>query len=170
MSHLEILRRRAEKLAKPIDKLEQMGETYEIMIFNLGEENYAIETKYIEEIYPLKEYTVLPGTPSFVLGLTNVRRKIILIIDLKVLFSIPPKTEELQKLIILSSEENYFGILSDGINGIQKVMKEGLQSSLPTLTGVRADFLKGILSNGTVLLDGEKLLTSKTLKIEDAVE
>lgn len=171
MNPLEILRSRKEKLAKPIGQQELNGDRLEVMVFNLGDESYAIETKYIVEVYPLKEYTPLPCTPPFVYGLTNVRRKILLIIDLKVLFSIPSKEgTDLKRLIILGTEEYGFGILTDGFKEIQKVAKEGLQTSLPTLTGIRGDFLKGLMNDGTVILDGEKLLKSKALVIEDAHE
>lgn len=166
----QILKSRAEKLAKPIERTEQISEFDEVLVFNLGEEKYAIETKYVTEVYPHKNYTILPCAPAFVFGLANVRRKILLIIDLKVLFSIPNEVGSQKKLVILRYDHKSFAILSDGFTSIRKIPKEGLQASLPTLTGIREDFLKGLLVDGTVILDGQRLLNSKHLIVDEKVD
>lgn len=164
-----ILKRRAEKLAKSIESDDSAADSIEVLIFELGEEKYGIETKYISEVYPLKNHTLLPCVPSFVYGLANVRRKIVLIVDLKVLFSIPDDKTAPKKLIILGNDESGFSIVTDGLSEIQRISKDKLQTSLPTLTGVREDFLKGLMTDGTVILDGQKLLTSQYLIVNESV-
>lgn len=167
----QILKNRAEKLAIPIEKLANTSDFMEVVVFSLADEKYAIETQYIEEVYPLKEYTVLPCVPPFIFGLTNVRRKIMLIINLKVLFSIPAsELDAEQKLVILGKHDASFALLTDGFTGIQNISKERMQSSLPTFTGIREDFLKGIMGDGTVVLDGQKLLKSKQLILNEIVD
>jgi len=166
---LQILKKRADILAKPIERQELLENFIEVLVFNLGEEHFAIETKYITEVYPLKEYNILPDAPAFVYGLTNIRRKILLIIDLAVLFSIPNEINTLKKLLILGTDEPKFAIVTDGFRDIRRIPKDRLQPSLPTLTGIREDFLLGILIDGTVILDGQKLLTSKYLIVDETV-
>src|ERR1700722_16299380 len=63
----------------------------EVVEFVLGPEHYGIESNHIREIHPLNEFTPLPCTPSFVLGLVNVRGQILSIIDIKKLFDLPEK-------------------------------------------------------------------------------
>ena len=72
-------------------------------------------------------------------------------------------------MVILGSDEKGFSIITDGFIEIQKIVKESLQTSLPTLTGIREDFLKGLTPNGIVILDGQKLLTSDHLVINEGV-
>lgn len=137
----------------------------------LADETYALEAEYIREVYPLKDYTFLPGAPSFVFGIINVRRKIIPLIDLKKFFNLPI-TQEIsrEKIIILENGDLEFGILSDAIVGVRIVNPEDIQSSLPSLTGVRQEFLKGITSDRLVILDGNKLLTDKKLIVNENIE
>lgn len=160
-----ILKKRAEILSKPIDNQKIMIDLLEIIPFRLGAENFAIETKYVKEIYPLKNTTFLPCAPNFVYGLTNVRRRILPIIDLKIVFSIPDSEKQGRQLLIVESEEAEFAILIDGYSTVREIPKNDLQASLPTLTGIREDFLKGLIVDGTVILDGQKLLSSSYLVI-----
>lgn len=169
MIEKEILKKRAERLSKPLEERQQFY-GLEVLGFTLGDESYALETRYIEEVYPLKECTPLPKAPPFVFGLTHIRRKIMLVINLKILFDIPNLKEVKDpKLIILGQEDREFALLTDGLNGIQTISNEQIQSSLPTLKGIREDFLKGVSSDGTVILDGRKLLASKVLILDEAV-
>ena len=58
-----------------------------------------------------------------------------------------------------------FGILADAVLGVAEISKNDIQPSLPTLTGIRADYLKGVTGNGIVVLDVEKLLTDEKMCI-----
>lgn len=165
-----ILKERAECLSKIIEDKELKNETIELVPFQLDQENFALETKYVKEVYPLKDYTFVPCAPNFLYGLTNVRRKILPIIDLKVFFGLSNDRNTEKKLLILSNNEIEFAILTDGFSGIKIVQKDELQMTLPTLTGIRQDFLKGLLIDGTVILDGQKLLTSPHLVINETVD
>lgn len=166
----DVLKARAEMLAKPMAAVEVSEEIMEILVFQLANEQYAIETQYLNEVYPLKDYTPLPCTPAFIYGITNVRRKILAIIDLRVIFSLPHSEDDGKKIVILSEEDVELALLIDTFSGIRKVPINTVQTSLPTLTGVRQEFLKGILLDGTVVLDGKKILTSKLLIVDQAVE
>lgn len=162
-----ILKKRAEKLARVEKGDENAHDTIEVLNFKLTKENYAIETAYIKEIFPFKNVTPLPGAPNFVFGLLNVRRKIISVIDLKVFFGLPSDDGPGKKVIILSSSEMEYALLSDAVSSVCKIRLADIEPPLPTLTGIRQEFLRGTLTNGTVILDGHKLLTSKQIVVDE---
>ncbi len=165
-----ILKRRAEQLAKPLEKTDYSEDMVEILLFKLANEQYGIETIYIKEVFPFKDYTPLPTTPSFLYGLFNLRRRILSIIDLRVFFSLHSDPKSDYKVIILENAEKEFGILCEEINGIQNIPVKHIQPSLPTLTGIREDFLRGVTNDRAVILDGQKLLNSKQLIVDETVE
>ena len=112
----------------------------------------------------------LPGIRSFVLGIINLRGQIISVIDLKKLFELPEKgLTDLDKVLVLQNQEMEFGILADTVLDVRHVALSGLQPSLPTLTGIRQDYLKGITGDRVVILDANKLLTDKKLIIHEEV-
>lgn len=165
-----ILISRAEKLAKISVKEDEGHNLIEVLIFKLAEEKYGIETNYVKEVYPFKDYTVLPTAPPFIAGLVNVRRKILSIFDLKVFFGLPIEETTQKKLIIIEDQEMELALLTDGIEGIQKFSLAAIQPSLPTLTGARQDFLKGITQNRVFLIHAEKLLASEQILVNETVE
>lgn len=160
------LNERAEILSRSIKDENHKVDPIEIIPFKLNKEDFALETKYVKEIFPLKNYTFLPCAPAFVFGLTNIRRRILPIIDLKVFFSIPNTEDSEKNLLIMENNEAEFAILINGFNSLRTLSKEELQTALPTLTGIRREFLKGLIIDGTVILDGQKLLTSSYLAID----
>lgn len=165
---LLILKQRAKQLAQEGKATNQAKPTIEALEFLLGDEKYAIESCFIREVYPLKGFTVLPSVPPFLTGVINIRRRIVSIIDLKYFFDIPYKeTGKSNKLIIIENELIDFAIIADEIVGVRFFAIEDIQNSIPTLTGIRQEYLKGITSDRVVLLDGNKLLTDKQIVIDE---
>jgi purine-binding chemotaxis protein CheW len=166
-----ILKARAKALAREPASKEATGEYIEVIEFLLAHERYGLESRFVREVYPLKELTPLPGTPPFVLGLVNVRGQILSVIDLKKFFDLPEKgLTDLNKLIILDSGDMAFGVLADAVLGVRPIPTRELQPSLPTLTGIREEFLKGVTRERVVILDAERLLSSKDIIVHEEVE
>lgn len=164
----KILKDRAKKFAKESSSKVNEAEDIEIIQFTLAYEMYGIETLYVREVFPLKGLTPLPSTPAFLLGITNVRGKILPVIDIKKFFNLPEKgLTDLNKLIILYSDGFELAILADLIIGATNIDLNKLQPALPTLTGIRADFLKGVTNDGVIILDGEKISKDKRIIIND---
>ena len=165
-----VLRERARMLARE-PQTENNEEVIVVVEFLLAKECYGIESTLIREVYPLKEYTPLPGTPSFILGLMNVRGQILSITDIRKLFDLPEKgLTNLNRVIILKNHNREFGILADDIVGMRTIALGNLQTSLPTLTGIGAEYLKGVTPDRMVVLEGHKLLNDDRLLVHAEVE
>lgn len=164
------LHRRAHELAKPLKTTDTLENLSEILVFSLAHERYAIETQYIKEVFTLSEFTPLPGTPSFLLGLVNLRRKIITVIDLRILFHLATDATANRKLVLLGNSEKEFAIVTDSIQGIQRIPLGTIDAPPPTLSGLRDGFLSGVTADHIAILDGGRLLTSRELVVEETVE
>jgi purine-binding chemotaxis protein CheW len=166
-----ILRTRARALAQERHGDEDMPQSrLEVVEFLLAAEHYGIELKYICEIHALSEFTPLPGTPAFVLGLTNVRGKILSVIDIKKLFDLPERgLTDLNKVIVVRTHQMELGILADAVLGVRTIPLNQFQASLPTLTGIRAEYLKGITKDPLVVLDVAKILSDEKIVVNDDI-
>ncbi len=165
-----ILRERAAILARD-EKEASIENPIELVEFLLAREHYALESAYIGEVYPLKDFTPLPGVPAFVLGLLNVRGRIISIINLKKFFDMPDKgISDLNKVIIVQDHLMEFGILADAIVGVRTIAAEDLGRALPTLVGIREKYLKGVTGERLIVLDGARLLSDPRLVVHEEVE
>jgi len=168
----KILRARARELALG-GKAEAKSPDLllDVVEFVLGSEHYGIESSHIREIHPLSEFTPLPCTPAFVLGLVNVRGQILSIINIKKLFDLPEKgLTDLNKVIIVHSNHVELGILADAILGVRRIALEELHPALPTLTGIREEYLKGITKDPLVVLDVKKILSDEKILVNEAVD
>jgi|SRR3990172_969741 len=165
-----ILKERAKITALESNEGLKKEESIEVLEFMLAYERYGVELKYVREVYPLTELTPIPGIPSFVLGIINVRGEILSVIDIKKFFDLPEKgLTDLNKAIILHSAEIEFGILADSIVGVRSILLNELQPSLPTLTGIREEYLKGVTKEREVILDAERLLIDKSIIVNENV-
>ena len=165
-----ILKARARDLARETVDETIHREVIEIIVFRLSSELYGLETSFIREVFPLKDFTPLPGTPPFVLGIVNVRGQILSVLDIKKFFNLPGNgLGDLNKMIIIHNDRMEFGILSDEILGIKNIILSELQQSLPTLEGIKDDYLKGITGDRLIVLDAEKLLNDKNVIVNEEV-
>ncbi|MDM7925022.1 MAG: chemotaxis protein CheW [bacterium] len=167
----DILKSRADELAVELAGQEDTGNVIEVLEFVLASEHYGIETNLIGEVYPMREYTPIPGTPDFVMGLINIRGRIVSVNDIRRFFDLPVKgLSDLNRVIVVQTSRMELGILADRIVGVRTVRADALQTSLPTLTGIRAEYLRGIALDGLVVLDVEKMVMDTKLVVNDEVE
>lgn len=165
-----ILKARAVALAVP-EKAPADGQDLDLVEFDLAHETYLIEAGFIREITPLTRLTPLPGTPPFVLGIANVRNDILAVFDLKRFFNLPEKgLTDLDRLIVLSSEGRCFGILADRIGSVQHVRMSAIHPPPAVGTELRRELLKGVTSDGKIVLDGRRLMHDGRLVIREHVE
>ena len=166
-----LLKQRAQALAIKEKDETAVQECLEIIVFRLAYETYGIETAFVREVYPLKDITTLPGTPSFVLGIINVRGQIVSIIDLKTFFNLPEKgLGELNKVIILNNERMEFGILADVVEGTQSVAREDIQAVPPSVMRIGEKYLKGVTKEHVMVLDAEGILNDESIIVNEIVK
>jgi purine-binding chemotaxis protein CheW len=167
----EILRVRARALAQTPKRQAEVETILEVLEFRLAHEAYAVETPFVREVYPLKDLTPLPCTPPFVRGVVNVRGRILPVLDLKKFFGLPEKgLTDLHRIILVSNSDLEIGLLADSVVGVRAIPAECIQPSLPTLTGIRADYLKGVTSERLVVLDIAHLLADPRIVVHEEVE
>jgi purine-binding chemotaxis protein CheW len=166
-----ILRARAKTLATPARRSSPAGAMLELLEFRLASERYALETRHVRDVHPLRDLTPLPGTPAFVLGIVNVRGRILPVLDLKKFFDLPERgLTDLHRIILVQGNDLEFGLLADVIVGVHSVAADTLQPSLPTLTGIRAEYLKGIGEDRLVVLEVERILADPKIIVHQEVE
>jgi purine-binding chemotaxis protein CheW len=165
-----ILQARARVLARRPRGASAEGTTLEVLEFGLASERYAVESRLVQEVHPLRDLTPLPCTPPFVLGIVNVRGRILPVLDLKKFFDLPERgLTDLHRIILVRGNDLELGLLADVIVGVRSVEADSLQPSLPTLTGIRADFLKGVNDERLVVLDLDRILLEPKIIVHEEV-
>lgn len=162
----EILEKRALELA--VDNSIAAGSDggFEVVDFMLGSENYAIDSSFVTEVFFLKDLTVVPGIPAFIAGVTNVRGKIVSVVDLKQFLDIKQNgITEHNRVLILSNKKMEFGVLADAILGTSKITNECLMDSNQVVGKSTGAFVRGITNEGLIVLNAAALLADKSMII-----
>jgi purine-binding chemotaxis protein CheW len=163
----QILTARAQALARETRPRQAEEAALRVVEFFLAHERYAIEATYIREVYQLKDLTPLPCTPPFVLGIINVRGHILSVLDLKGFFALPQEgSRDQSPVIIIRADGMELGILTDGILGVRSIPLSTIEPPLPTLAGVRAEYLRGVTGEQLAILDAERILSDKRIIVD----
>ena len=166
-----ILRARARALARPPSSAPAPSTMLELLEFRLASERYALETRHVQDVHPLRDLTPLPCTPPFVLGIVNLRGRILPVLDLKKFFDLPEQgLTDLHRIILVRGNDLELGLLADVIVGVRSVAADSLQPSPPTFTGIRADYLKGIGEERLVVLDLDRILSDPKIIVHEEVD
>jgi purine-binding chemotaxis protein CheW len=165
-----ILRERARALARP-PQPPATDTMLELLQFGLASERYAVECRYVQEVHPLRDLTPLPCTPAFIAGIVNVRGRVVPVLDLKKFFGLPERgLTDLHRTIVVRGHDLEVGLLADVIIGISSVPAASLQPTLPTLTGIRAEYLKGVTEQSLVVLAVDRILLDPKIIVHEEVE
>jgi purine-binding chemotaxis protein CheW len=171
MTTAEILKSRARQFARRPVSRQSEGEAIAVIEFRLAGEKYAIERADIREVIPLKELTAVPCTPAFVRGIVNVRGQIIPVIDMKKFFDLPDEgIADVHMVILVQWQEMEAGIEADAVTGVRTIARDSLQPTLPTLSGVRGQYLRGVTDDHVAVLDVARILGDPRIIVNEQPE
>ena len=169
-SKAHILRERAKIIARKSVATQYVDHTISLLEFQLEYEIYGLNVERIQEVCILKEYTCIPGVPKHILGITNLRGRIIAIVDLKQLFGLPRKGLAYHnKVIVVGNTTMVMGLLADEIIGLRTIPLSDIQAELRALTGKRAEYFAGVTLDWTSFLEVEKILADKSLVVNVSI-
>ncbi|AVX20747.1 purine-binding chemotaxis protein CheW [Carboxydocella sporoproducens DSM 16521] len=103
----------------------------QIVVFRLQNKWYGLYINRVKEIFPLVKITRVPRTPSYILGVINLRGTVVPVLSLHRLFGLPePLITEESRIIILTEQEGMFGVLADEISSVTKVGEDQIQTDI----------------------------------------
>jgi purine-binding chemotaxis protein CheW len=106
-------------------------EAIDHIVFRLGEQRYAVPVGKVVELDKPPTCAVVPNTPNFVLGVTNVRGDILSVVDLRALLGIPRvvRNDAVRLLTVRSADgEMRTGLIVDSLQGMRSVTPAALRS------------------------------------------
>ena len=166
-----ILKKRAQALAKEEEITQSGSRRLDVITFKLGPETYCVESVFVKEVYPVTDYTPLPGVPEHIFGIINVRGRIFPVVDLKKFFNLPPLgLGDLNKIIILENPSMEFGILADQVLGTSKIYENTFEDLPGSISGIGREYIKGITSEKLIILNADRLLNDNNLVVNDKIK
>ncbi len=85
------------------------------LVFEIGQEECAVPLEQVREVVGFPQFTGIPNSPSYVLGIMNLRDQVLPLLDLRIRLGVTPTLTHETSVVICSSEKNQFGIVVDNI-------------------------------------------------------
>jgi chemotaxis signal transduction protein len=87
-----------------------------MLLFFVGENAYAVDCQYIQEVIPKVELTKILHTPASIAGMINIGSQPIAVIDLCQLIASRPSSPCLHtRIILLSVESHTLGVIAEKV-------------------------------------------------------
>ena len=138
---------------------------FQISCFYIGDAMCGIDINLVQEINKQLDFTVVPHAPEYVMGIMNLRGKIVTIIDLSKKLGFASSTMSDQtRIIIVESKEEYIGLLVDKVTDVVLADWEKVSSPPSNIKGLKGKYFQGVYKSKSKLvaiLDIEEVLSSE---------
>ena len=137
------------------------------LTFFFDDEEYAIEILKVQEIIGVMPITPVPRTPEYLLGVINLRGKVIPVIDLRARFGMDTVawTEE-TCIIVMQIDEAQMGMMVDKVSEVLDIAAGEIEDTPSFGAEVNTDYIMGIgKAEGKVrlLLDIDKVVSAQEI-------
>lgn len=163
----DILEERSRRLARVQSDDERTDDALEVLTFTIGNENFAIETRFVRVVAPFHDFTPVPGVPAHFLGVTKLEGEVLALVDLRRLFGMPIRgLSDLARVVVLGQEQAEFGLLAAATEEVTFV--SNLAPAPSSIRDADRACLRGVTSDAASVLDGNALLADPRLFVDQS--
>jgi purine-binding chemotaxis protein CheW len=131
--------------------------------FHLAGETYGVNVMQVQEVLRHTEIAPVPGAPSYVLGIINLRGNVVTVIDTRHRFGLDPgDITDNTRIVIIEVEKHVVGILVDSVAEVVYLRQSEIETAPNVGNDDSAKFIQGVChKNGEllILIELNKLLT-----------
>ncbi len=152
---------------------QKMNNEMKFVVFRLGDEEFGAPIQQVYEILRMVEITRVPRAPHFIVGVINLRGKVIPVLDLRQRFAFPQDTPAEKQRIMEVEIENYvLGMIVDSVTEVVSVPVNVIEPPPPIIADIGGEYLDGIAKfhdRIIILLNFDKVLSQQETKQIDQV-
>jgi purine-binding chemotaxis protein CheW len=142
--------------------------TVQYLTFLTAGEEYAINIGKVREIIEYEAVTTVPNTPAWIRGVTNLRGRVVPVVDLAVKFGLPASSISKFSCVIITEvmfqgEQLTMGVLADSVCQVVDLSADQIEATPPFGTRVKTEYLLGMGAMGKkfcLILDIDKVLSA----------
>ena len=118
---------------------------FQYIVIRLGDEQYGIDIRYIDNIVRMQHITRVPKVPAYLKGVINLRGEVVPVMSLRRKFELPDKENtNASRILILKVEGNAkIGILVDEVREVVTLTDDDIEQ-IATESGDTRTYLTGV--------------------------
>ena len=131
---------------KVVESNNTAGVTQQYIVVRLGEEQYGVDIRYIDNIVRMQKITRVPKVASYLKGVINLRGEVIPIMSLRLKMFLPEdEITKATRIIILKLEQyGSIGVIVDEVKEVVTLDEEHIEKVSYDSKEERLNFLGGI--------------------------
>jgi purine-binding chemotaxis protein CheW len=140
------------------------------LTFFIAGEEYAVSIMHVTDIIECGDVTRVPGTPSWIRGVHNLRGAVVPVVDLALKFGMSATEITRRTCIVIveiriEDEPLVMGVMADSVHQVVDLRPEDIQPPPAFGPNVRVDCILGVAGDTklVLLLDIDKVLSSNEL-------
>jgi purine-binding chemotaxis protein CheW len=141
------------------------GPVTQFVTFILMDEVYGINVMQVQEVLRVTEIAPVPGAPSYVLGIVNLRGNVVTVIDTRKRFGLAStELDDSSRIIVIESERQVVGILVDAVAEVVELRENEIDAAPNVGTEESSRYIQGVATQEDrllILVDLNKLLTDE---------
>ena len=144
----------------PVEQIPVARETW--VTFALGGETFAFPVKAIAEIVRVGTITRVPDAPAAVLGILNLRGRVVPVVDLRIRLGLaapPPRPDA--RVLVATLRTRTIGLLVDGVAEVVQLDPRAMEPPPADVMTTRSEYIRAVHQRGStllLLLDPEQVL------------
>jgi purine-binding chemotaxis protein CheW len=134
------------------------GSTRQLVVFSLGDEEYALPIAHVQEIIRYTEPRAVAAEAAWLRGVISLRGKIIPVCDLAARLGLARNGDVGANIVVVETEHGIAGVIVDEVQEVLTV-DDGQLEAVPT---AKADFIEAVVKIDdrlVVLLDASGIFT-----------
>ena len=133
--------------------------------FKLDNETYGINVMQVQEVLRYTEIAPVPGAPSYVLGIINLRANAVTVIDTRQRFGLyNAEITDNSRIVIIEADKQVVGILVDSVAEVVYLRQSEIETAPNVGNDESAKFIQGVCNkNGEllILVELDKMMTEE---------
>lgn len=154
-------------MSQPLAKEISEDPLIQWVTFKLANEVYGLNVMQVQEVLRYSDIAPVPGAPSYVLGIINLRGNVVTVMDTRERFGLPKETvSDNSRILIVESEHHVIGMLVDSVAEVVYLRQSEIDVSPSIGNDESSKFIQGVCYKNEVLLilvDFAKMLSSADL-------
>ncbi len=154
------------------------GNENKYLSFHLADELYGLDILKVREIIGIQEVTKVPGAEAYLIGVINLRGKVIPVADLRRRFALPMREYDARTCIIvveITGEAGFvaMGIVVDAVDAVVNLRDEQIEKAPLFSSAVSQDSIKGLgkfEDKVVILLDIDRVCSEDRITEESSDE
>ena len=126
-------------------KNKNQNEIIQLVSFKIGREEFGVDILLVQEINRMLKITSVPNSPAYIDGVTNLRGRIVPVVDLRTKLGLPKQEQNKStRIIVVDLSGTTVGFIVDEVSEVLRISSDIVEPPPELVSGINSDFITSV--------------------------